>query len=312
MSNGVTKTDYKERDKEEKIRALAVLEKQYPELSELRPLLRTDPNQFRMMYPVVLIEAVSKALKIPLAGVDVLGGKPYINKTGLTFKIQNDPRRVKMIKAVPVLYAVKIGLINVPQDKDFQKYFVGYSEDGTTVYHGIVEFEDGSRFEDEGSANAKYLNKQWNKMSTMVPYIHELASTRATNRAMRLASGIGLVSTEELNERGYTLIKENISKEVTGKKTHIIEEIEKLFKKLKFNEAKRIMHCNKYGGVSDLMMMTEANLGSLAVALRMSQPKKGITKKTSKKKAVKKLPSPKKEVESGKKESKKKVGNKSA
>lgn len=292
MSEERSLSEYQIRDLEEKRRALAVIEKQFPEMSELRAVLRDNPKEFRNRYPIALTNAVSKKLGVPMSGIDILGGKPYVNKTGLTYKVQKDPRRVKCIKAVPVLYPMKVNLLNTPDDPDFKKFFVGFSEDGTAVSHGIVEFEDGSRFEDEGSANAKYLNKQWGKMSTMVPYINELASTRATNRAMRLATGIGLVSVEELNERGYSLVKENMTNEVSDNKIRLIASIEDLYRELRFNEAKRVMWNSKFGGVPDLGQIDEKNLEKLLFAIEplrpKSKPKKIGAKYANKKPATKK------------------------
>ena len=205
-------TDKQKKDFEDKVIALKLIEKQYPAMAELHQILKENPQEFRRMYPVILIQEVSKQLGIPMSGVDILGGKPYINKTGLLAKVQKDPRRVIKIKATPVLYAIEIQLLNQPTDEDFKKYFIGCSKDGTAVYHAIVQFEDGSVYEDEGTANAKYLNRQWGKMSTMIPYVNELAATRAVNRTLRLATGIGLVSVEELNERGYNIVKEKAQK----------------------------------------------------------------------------------------------------
>lgn len=265
--------NYQIRDFEEKSHALSMVEKQYPEMTKLRETLRDNPQEFRRLYPIMLIECVSNQLGVPMSGIDILGGKPYVNKTGLTCRVQKDKRRVEYMKTFPVLYPMDIKLLNTPADEDFKKYFIGCSQDGTAVSHAIVKFQDGSVYEDEGSANAKYLNKQWGKMSTMVPYIMELAATRAMNRAMRLATGIGLVSVEELNERGYTLIQDEMKNETSGKKAELILEIQGLYKKLKFNDAKQLMHNNKFGGVADLEMISEDNLGKLLFTLNEIKPK---------------------------------------
>lgn len=275
-------SDWQKKDLEEKQTALVVIEKQYPGMERIRELMSSDPDQARREYASVLIACVSEQLGIPQSGVDILGGKPYVNKTGLTAKVQKDPRQVKSIRSVPILYPMKIAVLNVPSGSELADNFIGYTEDGTAVHKGIVEFHDGSRFEDEGSANAKYLNKDWGKMSTMIPYVNELAITRAINRAMRLATGVGLVSIEELNDRGYSIIKDNMKMEVSGKKSELIDEVNDLFVKLKVNEAKIIMYCNKIGGVSDPEFMSEEGLGAMKNMLTIMIKEKS-TKKIAKK-----------------------------
>ena len=293
----------KEKDLEEKMTALAVIEQQFPEMQKLRPLLSENITEFRAQYPVVLIDCVARSLGIPRQGVDILGGKPYINTTGLNAKVQKDPRRVKTMKAVPILYPFKINPLNQATDPDFKQFFIGSSEDGTAVAAGIVEFEDGSRFVDQGTANAKYLNKEWNKMSTMIPYVMELACTRALNRAMRRATGVGLVSVEELNERGITLIQDKIQTETqgSGRKLELIKTITESFDRMKYNEARRIMYCSKWGGNADLAQCTEEALGKMALGLaseiavnKPSIPKRNAKKRRAKKKTTAKKAAPKK------------------
>ena len=105
-------------------------------------------------------------------------------------------------------------------------------------------------------------------MKTIIPYLMELAETRAMNRAMRLATGVGLVSVEELNERGYDLIQESMRNETSGEKAELILKVEELYKELNFNDAKVLQHNTKFGGVSELQMMSEENLKKLEFALR--------------------------------------------
>ena len=256
--------DWQKRDYEEKLTAFKNLMMQYPEIERLRDL---DPQTFRINYASIVAQAVSRELDIPISGIDILGGKPYINKTGLTAKIQKDPREVQAIKAIPVLFPMKLNLLNTPGDADFSKYFVGYSGDETAVYHGIVRFKDGSFFEDEGTANAKFLVKEYGKMKTMQAYIMELAATRATNRAMRLATGIGLVSSEELNTRGITSSKDNMA-EFTDEKTELILEAEKLFTAKGITEAARIDLCMVGWVTAKLEEFTEDHLKTLIQELK--------------------------------------------
>lgn len=260
---------YKQKDMEEKVKAFNSLLIQYPELEEMKGLIATKGEDFRAQYPVILTKIVSDRLDIPMSGVDILGGKPYINKTGLTHRIQKDPRRVKAIKSVPILLPIaEINVVTIPKDADFEKYFLGNSTDGTAIFQGIVEFEDGSRFEDQGTANAKYLNSSWGKMKTMIPYVIELASTRSINRAMRLATGIGLVSVEEINERGYDLVQESAASDISLEKMELIQDVANLFVKLRFNDAKKLVYMNKHLHVPALEAAADEKLRELSGILR--------------------------------------------
>lgn len=222
---------------EEKFHLISSYVHEYPELKDVFELLKVGKyREFAQIYNVELIKAVAKRLEITPQGITILGGKPYVNKTGLTYKVQKDPRQVKYIKAYPVILPIK--MLEMVKGEN-QVYFLGYSEDGTAMHHGVVEFKNGELFEDEGEANAKYLTKDYNKMSTMIPYTISLSATRATNRAMRLATGVGLVSMEELYER----IHVDLSPEAVEQ----IKEIRKMFKELDFNEAKQVDFCSQLG-----------------------------------------------------------------
>ena len=84
---------WERKDFDEKVIALKTLEVQYPEMKKLRELLKDNHTEFRRQYVTTLIATVAKTLDIPVNGIDILGGKPYINKTGLTAKIQKDPSK---------------------------------------------------------------------------------------------------------------------------------------------------------------------------------------------------------------------------
>jgi hypothetical protein len=293
-------------DYDDKVTSLMQIESQYPKMAEVREALKNGlpANEFRRVYAIKLIEAVSESLDIPNSGVDILGGKPYINKTGLLNRVQKDKRQVIKMKTITTLYPMKINVQNQSQDEDVKNYFIGCSEDGTAVVTAIIAFNDGSEYIAQASANAKYLNKQYGKMATMIPYVMELAETRALNRAMRMATGVGLTSVEEINERGYTLITEKINKEVSGKKVELITEIEKTFESLNFNEARKLMYTSKFGGVGDLSSMTESDLEKLLFSLQE------IPKKTTMKLSAKKVTEKKKSIKKPVKKVTKKVSKK--
>lgn len=276
---------------EERQQAWEEIKAQWPKLLELKDQLANDPNEFRRMYPILLVQAVAETLDIPPSGVTILGGKPYINKTGLSVRLQKDERRVKVKKTVPVLYPMEIKQLSNPSDEDMKKYFIGCSTDGTAVYRAIIEFEDGSIYEEEGSAHPNNI-----KMSTMKVFVMELAATRAMNRAMRSATGVGLVSIEELNERGFSL-KGDSGNDVSGKKIELVGKVEKLFTKLKFNSAKKLQFTSKFAGVPDLVQASEVNLEKLLYTLQEIVPKKLPKPKKTVKKKVEKKTEPKKAVE---------------
>jgi len=123
------------------------------------------------------------SLEIPVSGITILGGKPYINTAGLLYKAYEVARAhqgIKRITAEPL------------KDKDGNPMIAKQPGD-TAVFIGRVEFQDGQVFEDIGEASVKNI-----KMSTIHPFLNSMAARRATNRALRLATGVGLVSAEEI------------------------------------------------------------------------------------------------------------------
>lgn len=124
------------------------------------------------------IEEVASSLDMPPTGITLLGGNPYVNTAGLLYKTQKDERKVKSIRAEAIQRATE--------------------ENGRrAIYKGIVEFQDGSSYENEGHASPESV-----KMRTLhnLDFLNMMAATRATNRAMRLATAVGLTSVEEMVE----------------------------------------------------------------------------------------------------------------
>lgn len=120
-----------------------------------------------------LIQKESEKLGINPKGMDVLGGKPYINHTGLL----EIAKRIGMagIKVEPVHRATK--------------------EEPWAEYKATVAMKDGSFYEDYG-----YGSRDSIKMSSLhnADFINMTTITRAKNRALRGATGMGLVSAEEI------------------------------------------------------------------------------------------------------------------
>ena len=175
------------KDRQDKRDAWMILKEQYPELKELKDLSN---------YAVALTKAVSKKLDIPMTGIDILGGKPYINKTGLFCKLNKIKK--KEFTSKPLILPLDMNMETIP---DEMKPVIGFSKDGTCVFQSTIILAHGTKYTSHGTANAKYLCKEYNKMSTMIPYVIELAETRSENRCIRKATGVGLCSVEEINEQ---------------------------------------------------------------------------------------------------------------
>ncbi len=116
-----------------------------------------------------------KELDIPIAGVTLFQGRPYVNKIGLLSK------------------AHKIGLLGIEIEPIKNAW---ESKEMSASYKATVTMRDGSKFEDEGWASLQSV-----KMSTLKnpDYINMMAITRAKNRALGNATGCGYISAEELD-----------------------------------------------------------------------------------------------------------------
>lgn len=265
--------------------SLYYLIEDYPELADMKKLFVEDINRFKVEYPRRLIQCVAKTLDIPKSGVDILGGKPYINKTGLLYKVHNDKRKIKKLGTYPVFFPFKMEIVQTPES-EYYKHFLGRSEEGDAVFVGYVEFRNGEFYWAWGTANAKYLKREYQKMSTMQPYVVELAGTRALNRAIREATGMALISIEEVNERGGEIIGAMMKDEVTPEKQKLLDTIESQFKQLRWNSAKKLEFCNRFGG--DLLLLPVDTLSKIVVELSYNmQQAKSAVKKTVKKSGVK-------------------------
>jgi len=121
------------------------------------------------------IAAYAKEHDIILEGLTILGGQMYINGTGLLVKAKQCG--LKSIKVEMVKTATK--------------------EDMTAGAKATVELKDGSVFEDFGYASPTSV-----QMRTLhnPDFLNMMSVTRAKNRALRSATGVGLVSAEEMAE----------------------------------------------------------------------------------------------------------------
>ena len=220
-----------------------------------------------------------------VGGINIIDCMPRPNIVGLTEKAHKDPKGLKRIESYPVLYPFKINSM-----AGNQKYFIGATDDGTCVYKGVVEFNDGSIYTDEGSANESETmhSREKGKQISIKMWVLETASTRAKARALRSATGIGLVSAEELQRSGVMKREESPLDKESQK---LIESIKEEFKAKGYNEAKKQAYCRKHAKVDSLEKINYTTLQVMAKSLTeklKKAKKKAVKKKTVKKKTVKK------------------------
>jgi hypothetical protein len=98
--------------------------------------------------------------------------KPYVTKEGLTYIARKAGIQVSAEPLSPTWEG----------DAD------------VAAYRGVAVDDDGRRYEDVATAHADQVENTVGREN-----LDELASTRATNRALRLATGCGFASVEELD-----------------------------------------------------------------------------------------------------------------
>jgi hypothetical protein len=121
---------------------------------------------------VKLCEAMTLELGIPITGLNILGGRPYVNVDGYLYKAHRDdgtPRELKAIRVEVLVEATK--------------------DDPRAKMKATIEFADGRLFE----ATA-WHSAESEKMSTLrhPDNINNKAETKAVRRALRRATGIGI------------------------------------------------------------------------------------------------------------------------
>jgi len=166
-----------------------------------------EGDEFMTKDQIEVFLKIAEQEGIPTTGLTILGGKPYINVTGLDHKVKKKCKEDNLILA-----ACYTEVIKRPSDNDlsaacrgFIKFFdrEGFlkaiegrpklKREELTELREIFTYE----FSMEGHASAETV-----KMSTMKnpDNILHMAERRATNRAKREAVGTGLTSFEELPE----------------------------------------------------------------------------------------------------------------
>jgi len=153
-----------------------------------------------------MITAICKAENIPITGITLMGGKPYINVTGLDRKIENLCKEKNLVK-VGVSYeeiqqakkdngmrAAGWGIVKLFDKEGFE---TALDKLGSLDLETIKELKTiyVHVFKMRGWASPETL-----KMSTMKnnDNIEMMAERRATNRAKREATSTGLTSIDEI------------------------------------------------------------------------------------------------------------------
>jgi hypothetical protein len=154
-------------------------------------------------------EDLARKEGIPIWGLTILGGKPYVNATGLDCKLNDLCKKNGWVKA-----HILTELIHEDRDED-GLYRCGFKAtitlfDNKAFKSALKEISEHPLTKELVAELAdrftyKYVSEGWAghasvKMSTMKTpdFLRMMALTRATNRAKRQATGTGLTSVEEM------------------------------------------------------------------------------------------------------------------
>jgi len=174
-------------------------------------------------FPVEKLQEIAKLEGIPVTGITILGGRPYINVTGLDRKVDNKCEKEKVIhvgtEAVRIVEPVKengylCGYHAKIRFFDRDSYGAALKASKATAMDVLKELKDTftQEFEGEGWASPdtcegvgwKYRWTTEGGRSKKIPVkmlienIIMMAERRATNRAKREATGTGLTSLDEM------------------------------------------------------------------------------------------------------------------
>ena len=155
---------------------------------------------------IELARAVAKRESISIAGITILGGKPYINVTGLDTKIKNKEKESGWVKAGEISEELEMPSEENQQRAKFKVTIKMFDKTGFELSIKMLKPKDKDIvdlltkiytyvFDGYGSASPASL-----KMSTMknADNITMMAERRASNRAKRAVTGTGLTSVEEI------------------------------------------------------------------------------------------------------------------
>jgi len=190
-----------------------------------------------------LIKAIASEHNLPVYGLTILGGRPYVNVTGLDSKLQLDERKVKRVDYEMIQRAVPendylAGYVGIVEFEDTPERMKLRAEVITEALKQNKSFEEIKRiveasgltapiYRDEGwcspaTAPAICYNYIYDKQSQrkiadkehpLIENVNMMALRKATNRAKRHAVGCGLTSVEEMGQLSTELKKESVNAE---------------------------------------------------------------------------------------------------
>lgn len=226
------------------IDGLTVLLKELPDnesLQECRPMATDQPRHFLQYYPIRARTARAEQVGIPVTGVSLIEGLPWINKGGYAHKLHTDIRKLKSTKTWVTVYPFLV----MTATGEGQEKVIGASQNGDCVAECRIDFQNGEFYEDGGFANDSNVG------SKVRNRIIDMARTRAFCRTAAYATGLGLVSAEELDARIPDVRKVAASR-ADVETENIRGEIEFLLGVLKFRKAQTIALLSEHAGVGSV------------------------------------------------------------
>ena len=170
-------------------------------MATLQPISEKTAEEIREMLPEEFQEKLNKTLIMQafLVSKDKNGiPRFYVNRTGLLIFMEKKFRQKK------ARYSIRTEFLSSEEEKRIKEMLRIPQNEPFVAMRGIVEitYEDGTKevFEDIGTASPRDCHHN---------RLVEMAATRATNRAMRLATSLGFTSVEELPEEPENTPKSN-------------------------------------------------------------------------------------------------------
>lgn len=150
-----------------------------------------------------------------------MGGKPYMDKGGLSLKLQqvaNKRGGIKSVLSIPISYAHEspeemAKFLNLPAqilEKVFEQrdYDMGAFTTplGTALCKCVIIFGNGLKVSETATANKANV-----KMSTIHDFLDVMAATRAYNRCIKKITAQGFMSADLVDEDEYEYKEEDFA-----------------------------------------------------------------------------------------------------
>lgn len=139
-----------------------------------------------------------------------MGGKPYMDKSGLSLKLQqiaNKRGGIKSVLSIPVSYAHEnpedmAKFLNLPEQilekvMEQRDYDMGAftTPEGAALNKCVIIFGNGLKISETATASKKNV-----KMSTIHEFLDVMAATRAYNRCIKKVTAGGFMNAEMIDE----------------------------------------------------------------------------------------------------------------